>query len=48
MRIEFHLICEGGEKVVTRDVQPNEASRTLDALMREHSAKEGFFRKERR
>ena len=48
MRIEFHLICEDGERIVIRDVQPNEASKTLDALMKEHSAKEGFFRKERR
>lgn len=48
MRIEFHLKTDDGEKIVVKDIQPSEASRTLDALMREFSAKEGFFRKERR
>ncbi len=48
MRIEFHLICDEGEKTIVLDVKPSDASKTLDALMREHSAKEGFFRKERR
>lgn len=48
MRIEFHLKTDDGEKVIVKDIQPSEASRVLDALMREFSAKEGFFRKERR
>lgn len=48
MRIEFHIIGKEGEKVIVKDIQPSEAVRTLKRLMDELSAKEGFFRKERR
>ena len=47
MRIEFHLKTDDGEKIIVKDIQPSEATITLDALMRGFSAKEGFFRKER-
>ena len=48
MRIEFHIIGKEGEKVIVKDIQPSEAVKTLKSLMEERSAKEGFFRKERR